>query len=82
MLNKFVIEYIGEILIYSYTMEEHINQVRQVLQRLIQFQLYAKAEKCELHKTSTSPLPPLHAKLQHNSCIYLSTYQHGEEGSE
>lgn len=33
-------------------MEEHITQVRQVLQRLIQYHLYAKAEKCEFHKTS------------------------------
>ncbi|XP_048063071.1 uncharacterized protein LOC125278191 [Megalobrama amblycephala] len=54
MLNRFVIVYIDDILIYSETMEEHVQQVRQVLQRLIQFQLYAKAEKCEFHKMVTA----------------------------
>ncbi|KAG1925559.1 hypothetical protein F2P79_025455 [Pimephales promelas] len=51
MLDKWVIIYI---LIYSNSMEEHIQQVRLVLECLIQHQLYAKAEKCEFHWTSTS----------------------------
>lgn len=55
MLNKLVIVYIDDILIYSDNMEECITQVRQVLQRLIQYQLHAKAEKCEFHKAPTSP---------------------------
>lgn len=53
MLDKWVIVYIDNILIYSNSMEEHIQQVRLVLQRLLQYQLYAKAEKCEFHQTST-----------------------------
>lgn len=54
MLDKWVIIYIDDILIYSSSMEEHIQQVRLVLERLIQHQLYAKAEKCEFHQTRTS----------------------------
>lgn len=54
MLNKWVIIYIDDILIYSDTFAQHVQQVRAVLQRLIQQQLYAKLEKCEFHQTSTS----------------------------
>lgn len=54
MLNRFEIVYIDDILIYSNTMEEHVHQVREVLKRLIQYQLYAKAEKCEFRQTSVS----------------------------
>ncbi|XP_067281140.1 uncharacterized protein [Pseudorasbora parva] len=35
-------------------MEEYVQQVRTVLQRLIKHQLYAKAEKCEFHQSSVS----------------------------
>ncbi|KAL0186709.1 hypothetical protein M9458_018379, partial [Cirrhinus mrigala] len=54
MLGKGVIVYIDDILIYSNSMSEHIQHVRKVLQRLIQYQLYAKLEKCEFQRTSTS----------------------------
>uniref|UniRef100_A0A8C1MA50 Gypsy retrotransposon integrase-like protein 1 n=2 Tax=Cyprinus carpio TaxID=7962 RepID=A0A8C1MA50_CYPCA len=54
MLNKFVVVYIDDILIYSNTLQDHIQHVRTVLQRLIEHQLYAKAEKCEFHTTSTT----------------------------
>uniref|UniRef100_A0A4W5K794 Gypsy retrotransposon integrase-like protein 1 n=1 Tax=Hucho hucho TaxID=62062 RepID=A0A4W5K794_9TELE len=54
MLNRWVIVYIDDILVYSNTYEEHVQHVRTVLQRLIDHQLYAKAEKCEFHQTSTS----------------------------
>lgn len=54
MLNRTVIIYIDDILIYSDTLEEHVQHVRAVLQRLIEHQLYAKAEKCEFHTTSTT----------------------------
>ncbi len=54
MLNRWVVVYIDDILIYSTTLEEHIKQVRAVLRRLIDHQLYAKAEKCEFHQESVS----------------------------
>lgn len=52
MLDKFVIIYLDDILIYSNNEEEHIEHVKQVLQRLREVGLYAKAEKCEFHTTS------------------------------
>ncbi|KAI2653818.1 Transposon Tf2-6 polyprotein [Labeo rohita] len=54
MLNRWVIVYIDDILIFSDTLESHIQHVRAVLQRLIDHQLYAKFEKCEFHRTVTS----------------------------
>lgn len=54
MLNKWVIVYIDDILIFSRSYEEHVQHVRAVLKRLIQCQLYAKAEKCEFHQTVTA----------------------------
>ncbi len=54
MLNHWVIVYIDDILIYSDSYEDHVKQVRSVLQRLLTHQLYAKIEKCEFHQTSVS----------------------------
>lgn len=51
MLDRWVIIYIDDILIYSNTMKEHVEHVRMVLQRMIQHRLYAKLEKCEFHQT-------------------------------
>ncbi|KAI2645252.1 Transposon Tf2-6 polyprotein [Labeo rohita] len=54
LLNKYVIAYIDDILVYSKTEEEHVDHVRTVLSRLLQNQLYVKAEKCEFHVHQTS----------------------------
>lgn len=51
-LNRFVIVYIDDILIYSSSRSEHHNHVLQVLRKLREHQLYLKLEKCEFH-TST-----------------------------
>ena len=45
-LDIFTIVYLDDILIYSKTQEEHDVHVRQVLQRLREYGLYAKLEKC------------------------------------
>lgn len=35
-------------------MEQHVGQVRQVLQRLQENRLFVKAEKCAFHESSIS----------------------------
>ena len=51
-INQNVFVYLDDILIFSDTMEEHIAHVRLVLQRLLENHLFAKAEKCEFHRTT------------------------------
>ena len=46
-LDKFVVVFIDDILVYSATQEEHEQHLRIVLQVLRNNQLYAKASKCE-----------------------------------
>jgi len=47
-LDKFVVVFIDDILIYSRTQEEHAEHLRLVLGVLREKQLYAKLSKCEL----------------------------------
>ncbi|KAK3544135.1 hypothetical protein QTP86_002921, partial [Hemibagrus guttatus] len=51
-LHKSVIVYIDDILIYSRNLAEHRQHVREVLQRLRDYQLFLKAEKCAFHQSS------------------------------
>ena len=46
-LDKFVMVFIDEILLYSRTEEEHQEHLRIVLERLRKEKLYAKYKKCE-----------------------------------
>jgi hypothetical protein len=45
-LNKFVMIFIDDILIYSMNKEEHEQHIQIVLQRLREHQFYAKFSKC------------------------------------
>jgi hypothetical protein len=49
-LDKFVIVFIDDILIYAKNKEEHKEHLRQVLKTLREHQLYAKFSKCEFYQ--------------------------------
>jgi hypothetical protein len=46
-LNKFVMVFIDDILVYSRSEEEHEGHLHLVLQKLRDHKLYAKLSKCE-----------------------------------
>ena len=46
-LDKFVIVFIDDILVYSRTMEEHTLHLKIILEKLREKRLYAKFSKCE-----------------------------------
>jgi hypothetical protein len=48
-LDKFVLELIDDILVYSKTKEEHEEHLSIVLQTLRKHKLYAKFEKCDFY---------------------------------
>jgi hypothetical protein len=50
-LDDFVVVYINDILIYSDSLEEHVEHLWKVFQRLRENKLYAKLEKCEFKVT-------------------------------
>jgi hypothetical protein len=49
-LDKFVIVFLDDILIYSKSKEEHEQHLRMVLQVLREHQLYAKLSKCSFYQ--------------------------------
>ncbi len=50
-LNDFCIVYLNDILIFSIKKTDHINHVKQILERLRKFKLYASLKKCEFFIT-------------------------------
>ena len=46
-LDKFVVVFIDDILVYSKNKKEHVEHLRIVLTRLREHQLYAKFSKCD-----------------------------------
>jgi hypothetical protein len=53
-LDKFVMVFIDDILIFSKTEEEHKKHLRMVLEKLRSNQLYAKFSKCEFWLTEVA----------------------------
>jgi hypothetical protein len=53
-LDKFVVVFIDDILIFSKTQEEHEKHLRLVLENLISNKLYAKFSKCEFWLTEVT----------------------------
>jgi len=51
-LDRTVIAYLDDMLIYSETKDEHVKHVQDVLERLSQAGLLLNLEKCEFHKES------------------------------
>jgi len=49
--NDFVVIYIDDIVVYNNFMEEHVEHLWKVFQRLQENMLYAKFEKCEFGVT-------------------------------
>ena len=50
-LDRFVLCFLDDILIFSRTREEHLRHVREVLERLRQRKLYGKLSKCEFMRS-------------------------------
>jgi len=48
-LNRFVIAYLNDIIIYLNILKEHINYVFKVLECLNKRNLHLKLKKCEFH---------------------------------
>ena len=46
-LDKFMVVFIDDILIYSENEKDHVEHLRVVLTRLREYKLYAKFSKCE-----------------------------------
>ena len=46
-VDRFVMVYLDDIVIYSESLEDHLEHLRKVLSKLREHQLYVKKEKCE-----------------------------------
>ena len=51
-LDKFVLVFLDDVLIYSANPQDHADHLRKVLGKLREHQLFAKASKCKILKTS------------------------------
>ena len=49
-LNKFVITYLNNILIFSENKKNYEKHVKKILKKLQEKKLYLKSEKCKFHK--------------------------------
>jgi hypothetical protein len=63
-LDKFIVVFIDDILIYSQNEEEHEEHLKMVLQWLQEHQLYAKLSKCDVLDQLSPVLGPYHKPIQ------------------
>ncbi len=54
LLNDFCIIYLNDILIFFVEKTDHVNYVKQILERLRKFKLYASLKKCEFFITKVN----------------------------
>ncbi len=54
LLNSFCIVYLNDILIFFIEKTDHVNHVKQILERLRKFKLYASLKKCEFFITKVN----------------------------
>src|SRR5438876_754549 len=68
-LNKFVITYLDNMLIYFKNKENHKKHVKKILKRLQEKNFYLKSEKCKFHKQQVKYLEHIvmTEKLEMNS---------------
>jgi hypothetical protein len=52
-LNDFVMTYLNDIIVYSNTKKNHIQHVKNILQRLRETDIQVDVDKCEFHITET-----------------------------
>ena len=51
-LDKFVLVFLDDVLIYSANPQDHADHLQKILGKVREHQLFAKANKCEILKTS------------------------------
>ena len=66
-LDKFVLVFLDDVLIYSANPQDHAEHLRKVLGKLREHKLYAKASKCEMLKTSVEFLGQVDQQRWHDS---------------
>ncbi len=54
LLNDFCVIYLNDILIFFVEKTDHVNHVKQILERLRKFKLYASLKKCEFFITKVN----------------------------
>jgi len=54
LLNNFCVVYLNDILIFFIEKTDHVDHVKQILERLRKFKLYASLKKCEFFITKVN----------------------------
>jgi hypothetical protein len=88
MINLGIIAYINDILIYSYTKEEHEKLIKEVLSRLQKWDLVASIDKYEFHKSEIEFLGYMisdmginMAQIQSPDCLEIGAPKEPERSS-